>query len=115
MKLFTNKKSEAITIFLVVLIVVVFLGWLINFASRECRSNSDCNNGFYCGSDYACHQIPVVEKTIIQNNLVAPAFVIGIAIIIAAIVLRWRRNPSKGTNHMETEQKQENKNPLKLP
>ncbi len=110
MKFFINKKGEALTLVLIVLIVVVFIGWLINLNQRECRSNNDCGSGYYCGSDFTCHQIPTIEKTLVQNNLVLPSVIIGIAIVIAAFILRFgnlrvRRNQDLGAG----EQKEENK------
>src|SRR3989338_2512513 len=87
MKLSKSRKSEAITVILVTLMVLVFFGWLINLHSRECRSNNDCNDGFYCGSDFSCHQMQVIEKNS-GYNLLMPSIIIGIAIIIAAMILK---------------------------
>jgi uncharacterized protein YpmB len=93
MNIFHNKKSEALIIILIVIIVVVFLGWIVSIGSKECRSNSDCSSEFYCGSDFACHKIPTIEKTIVKNNLIFPSTIIGIAIIIAAIIIKWSKLP----------------------
>jgi len=90
-----KRADGGLTVVLVVIIVVIFLGWLANLGSKECRSNTDCGNEFYCGSDFACHQIPVIEKTIVQNNLVVPSIIIGIAIVIAALILRWNKSSLK--------------------
>ena len=115
MKMLRSKKSEVVlaTIF-IVLIIIIFLGWLVNVGSRECRTNSDCDNANYCGSDFACHQIPTIEKTIVQNNFIVPSIIIAIAIIIAAIVLKWKRIPFRNRSKKETEQEQ-SQNPLKMP
>jgi len=87
--LFKFKKADGgLTIVLVVVIIAVFLGWLVNLGSKECRSNSDCGNGLYCGSDFACHQIPIIEKTIVKNNLIWSSTIIGTAIIISALILK---------------------------
>ncbi len=118
MNLFDNKKSEALTIILVVIIISVFLGWFINFSSRECRSNNDCQEDYYCGSDHACHQIPVIEKTIVKNNLLVPSIIIGIAIIIAALILKSFKIPFRRKRNvtMKTEEKtEEQPKRLKIP
>ena len=109
MKYFHNKKSEAITIIILALILVFFVGWLLNFNSRECRSDGQCSSGFYCGSDFACHQIPVVENTIVKNNIMFPSIILGIAIIIAAYILRYGKNPPrKKQEHQEIKLQQYN-------
>ena len=116
MNILSFKKSEmALTVILIVIIVVVFLGWLINIGSRECRSNADCGSGFYCGSDFACHQIPTVEKTVVKNNLIVPSIIIGIAIIIAAIVLKWEKIPFRKKSQVDTSKENIQNNPLKMP
>jgi len=113
MNFLKNKRAEAFTIILVVIIIVIFLGWLVDFKSKECRSNSDCPADFYCGSDFSCHQIPTIEKTIIKNNLIIPSIIIGIAIIISAIVLNSRKPYLKSSNPEKEEKTY--KNPLKIP
>jgi len=115
MKLFNNKRAELVTIILIIIVIVFSLGWLINLGSRECRTNSQCGSGSYCGSDFACHQIPVIEKTIVQNNLLIPSIIIGLAIIIAAIVLKPIKFHSKKNPEQEIKKENINKNPLKIP
>ncbi|HJN56590.1 MAG: hypothetical protein QF436_00125 [Candidatus Woesearchaeota archaeon] len=89
MQLFNAKKGEAVlAVILIIIIIVIFLGWLVNVGTKECRSNSECRSDNYCGSDFTCHQIPVIEKTIVKNNLIVPSLIIGLAIVIAAIVLK---------------------------
>lgn len=90
-----KRANIGLAVVLVVIIVAIFLGWLVNLGSKECRSNTDCGNEFYCGSDFACHQIPVIEKTIVQNNLILPSIIIGIAIVTAALILKWNKLPLK--------------------
>ena len=112
MRIFESRKSEAITVILVTLIIIIFLGWLVNLGSRECRSNSQCGSAQYCGSDFACHQLPTIEKTIIKNNLIVPSIILGIAIIIAAVTLRVGKLAPKKDFEQPGEQK---RNPLKMP
>ena len=71
--LFASKKSEAVTIaiiLIIALVIILIIG--VDIWSHECNRNSDCNSGEYCGSDFACHQIPTIEKTVVQNNFVFP-------------------------------------------
>lgn len=93
MNLFHNRKGEALTIIVIVVIIILFLTWVVSVNSRECRNNSQCDKGFYCGSDFACHQIPVIEKTIVKNNLILPSFIIALAIIIGAIIVKSGKIP----------------------
>jgi len=117
MVFFNNKRAEIVSIILVIIIITIALGWLVNLGSRECRSDSQCPADNYCGSDFSCHQIPTIEKTLVKNNLITPSIIIGIAIIIAAIVLRVGKiYPSKkneGPEQQSTENA--NKNPLRMP
>ena len=113
MKIFASRKSEAITIILVTLIIIVFLGWLINVGSRECRSNSQCGSAQYCGSDFACHELPTIEKTIVKNNLIVPSIILGIAIIIAALIIKFGKSSLRKDSNTESSEKQ--KNLLKMP
>lgn len=113
MNFFSNKKAEALTIILVIIILVLFIGWLVSFNSRECRSNAQCPSDYYCGSDFSCHQLPTIEKTVIKNNLVVPSIIMGIAIIVAALILRFGKKSFKTTKE-ETAQENTN-NPLNMP
>ncbi len=119
MKLFNHRKSEAIVILLIVVVLVLFFGWLISFTSKECRSNSQCPKDNYCGSDFSCHQIPVIEKTAVENNLLMPSIILGIAIIAAALILKSEKislNPFRKNKQQEAEANNEaGKNPLRMP
>jgi len=85
-----NKKGDGgLVAIVIILILVIFFGWLINLNGRECRSNKDCGNNSYCGSDFSCHEFPVIEKNSGNGNYVAPAIIIGLALVITAIILRW--------------------------
>ena len=96
-----NKRAEALTAaVLIVVIIAVFLGWIISFNSKECRSNSQCQSGYYCGSDFSCHEMPVIERTLKENNLIMPSIIIGIAIIAAAFILR-AKNSSRNNKSPE--------------
>jgi len=113
MRIFESRKSEAITVILVTLIIIIFLGWLINIGSRECRSNSQCGSAQYCGSDFACHELPTIEKTITKNSLIVPSIILGIAIIIAALIIKFGKSPIRKSTNIDQSEKQ--KNLLKMP
>mgnify|MGYP001576683695 CR=1 FL=1 len=90
MKYAKNKRAELMMgLALLAIVFLIFVGWLITINKRECTSDSYCGEGYYCGSDFGCHKMPVYEKTVVDNSLVAPAVIIGLAIVLAAIVLRW--------------------------
>jgi uncharacterized ion transporter superfamily protein YfcC len=107
MKLFGSKKSEALTIIVIVVIILVFLGWVINVGSRECKNNSQCGSGQYCGSDYACHQIPTIEKTTVKNNLILPSIIIGIAIVMGAVIIRYGKSYTERRNEAPRDQQEQ--------
>ncbi len=87
-----NKKADGgLTAIIIILIAVVFIGWLINLGNRECNSNKDCNEDYYCGSDFSCHKIPVIEKTTTINkiSITGPLIIISLTLIILAIIWKW--------------------------
>lgn len=91
-----NKKGDAVAAIIIVVIIVVFIGWLISVGQRECNSNNDCGEGYYCGVKHNCHKIPVLEKeVIIQHRYVWPSIIIGLAIVAAAIILKYKKNRKK--------------------
>ncbi|MBD3313022.1 hypothetical protein GF345_01115 [Candidatus Woesearchaeota archaeon] len=88
-----NKKANVALALLAVIVVVIILYLILINALKECRQDSQCGEGSYCGSDFRCHEMKVIQKSVINNeyHLWKASFVIGIAIIIAAIILRLRR------------------------
>ena len=92
------KKGDAGLTVAVIIIIVVFLGWLVNVGQRECDNNNDCRENQYCGSDFSCHNIPVIEKdnTIVQKNYLVPSIIIGASIVIAAIFFNLDKIQTKG-------------------
>ena len=84
-----NRKSEAgLTIIAIVIIAVLFLGWIINLNQRECRGNKDCGSEAYCGSDFSCHSFPTIQKNVVEYNFLIPSIIIGFAIVIASLIFR---------------------------
>jgi len=61
--------------------------WIVN--RRECNSNSDCSQDQYCGSDFSCHNIPVIEKTIVKRSWTLPILIICSTIVALAIIFKW--------------------------
>lgn len=103
------RKSEAgLTVILVIVVVLFFLGWLINLSQRECKSNKDCGSESYCGSDFSCHAYPTIQKTIVQYSLLWPAVIIGISIIIAAWIFKNVEIRYKGEPKQEAQENENN-------
>lgn len=104
-----KKADGGLTAIVIIIIIIVFLGWLVNVANRECNKNSDCAKDEYCGVDYGCHEIPVITKTEtpVQRtyNFIGPSVIIGIALIITAIILRWDKIKPKKQKSVETQTK----------
>ena len=110
-----NKKSEAgLVIILIVIIVLFFFCWLINVGQRECKSNMDCGSESYCGSGFSCHTFPNIQKTVDQYDLFWPAVAIGIAIIIAAFILKWQKTISEEIKEQQTIVKVQKEEPFEV-
>jgi hypothetical protein len=89
-----NKRADGgLTAIVIILILVIFLGWLINVRGRECRNNNDCGEDNYCGSDFSCHKYPIIEKEsiVVERHYTVPAIIIGVALIVTAVILRWNK------------------------
>lgn len=105
-----NKKADGgLTAVVIILVIVVFLGYLINVGGRECRTNKDCGEDYYCGSDFACHKFQVIEKTSESGNYVVPALIVGIALIVTAIILKWDKISESRKAKKQDKQKEETK------
>ena len=89
-----NKKANGALLILVVIAVIAIIYIIASNAVKECWKDTDCGQERYCGSDFKCHDMKIVNKTIINNDygLWKAAFIIGFAIIIAAFILRWKKN-----------------------
>ncbi|MBU0628211.1 MAG: hypothetical protein KKC75_03410 [Nanoarchaeota archaeon] len=99
-----NKKADGgLTAIIIILIVIVFLGWLININSRECSSNKDCKGDSYCGSDFSCHQYPAIQKNTVKVSLTLPIIIICITAIALTLILRWEKIFKRQPVKVETE------------
>ena len=88
--LMKNKKGNALVVVLVIIIVIWVVWWTIGIANRECEKDVDCGGEQYCGSDFTCHDFKVIEKTVIQNyDYVKPAIILGIAMVIATLIIAY--------------------------
>ena len=85
-----NKKGNIILGVLLIVIIIIIIVWLAGMAGRQCRRDTDCGTERYCGSDFKCHNIPVIEKTVIENHydFTVAGFLIALGIVIAAIIIR---------------------------
>ena len=95
MKHVYKKADGGLTLIIVAIVIVLFLGWIINLSQRECKSNKDCGSEAYCGSDFSCHTYPTINKTVVQYNFLIPSVIIGIAIIIVAVIFNWSKIKQK--------------------
>ncbi len=89
-----NKRADGgLTAIVIIVVILVFLSYLVNISQRQCSSNKDCSDGSYCGSDFSCHKIPVIERqtspVVVNRDYTGAAWVIGIAIVIASIFFNW--------------------------
>lgn len=90
MRMFTYKKASAAVIVLSVILILIILFWIGKSLMKECKKDTDCSSGYYCSSDFKCHETKTIEKTIIKNDFSKSAYSIAFAIIIAAIILRFK-------------------------
>jgi len=101
-----GKKGDVTigALFLIVIIILFFM-WAVTYAGKECRNDNDCTKNSYCGSDFSCHAHPVIvqEKAVereVSSNYTAAAFMLGLSIVIAAIILRKKNgNGNPSPNH----------------
>jgi len=86
--MFNKKADGGLTAIIIIIIALVFLGWLVNLGSRQCSSNGDCKSDQYCGSDFSCHKMQVIEKetTIIQRNYGGIVWAIALTVIIIVLI-----------------------------
>ncbi len=75
---------------------LVSLIYTVNQAKKECKINKDCSGNQYCGSDFKCHDAPVVEKEITkevvkyEQSYVAASAILAAGLIIAALIYKGK-------------------------
>jgi len=91
-----------------ILLVIAVLALLTERFNRECNSNNDCSKEQYCGSDFSCHDIPIIQKDTVKISLTLPITILSITAIILAIICRWENLfGKKGNKTKETQSKSE--------
>ena len=104
------KKGEVtLAVIVLIIVIIVFVGWMMREGWKECRSNRDCGETEYCGADFSCHEYKIVQVPSPSDRTTSTAWIIGIAIIIAAIILKWdsifrRGHASHGNEHHHEEE-----------
>jgi len=86
-----NKKGSVVIIILILLIIIIVIAWLVSLSGRECEEDNDCLENHYCGSDFTCHEHPVIEKEVTKNRLLGPSIILGLCVIISAVILRYKK------------------------
>ncbi|MBI2546637.1 hypothetical protein HYV81_05660 [Candidatus Woesearchaeota archaeon] len=105
------RKAAGIGMIVLAVVIVLLVLWaLLKYASRECSYDSQCPQEHYCGSDFKCHQVKVVEKTVVINDYSTAAAIISIALIIAVLLLRDNRWNSITNRFFST--KKEHQHPM---
>ncbi len=92
-----GKKGDVMLVTILILIILVIIIMFVdNFALRGCRRDSECGDNSYCGVDKECHTHPVIEREIIKErvaqDLLFPSVILGLALIIAAVIYKWKVN-----------------------
>lgn len=83
-----GKKGSIVVPIIVVIALFVIVYQVVSLVGRECSKDKDCKStNDYCGSDFKCHPHPVITKT----NYIPAALIIAAGLIIAALILRWKR------------------------
>jgi len=82
-----GKKANAAVILLALILIIIVVYWIVNLSSRECNHDDECGTDRYCGSDFKCHD-KIINR--VEYSLMGPALVVGFAIVIGAIILRWK-------------------------
>ena len=81
-----NKKGNALGFVAIILALTILVFFVVGTYMQECKSNRDCPDNAYCGTDHECHQYP--DKILVKENnflliLLAIGFVIsGLVIAI---------------------------------
>lgn len=105
-----GKKGQVATILIIVLIVVLVI-WVVNFGRRECRTDRNCGKEYYCGSDFQCHE---KEKIAVKSNdFLFPSLIIAVALIISAVILRFKFGRKKEPEAPQQEQEEQSSNDFK--
>ena len=106
MRAFKKKSQASVFAALFMILLVAGIAWLIHIRQRECNTNKDCPTDNYCGSDFACHEYPTIQRTYVEYSLMGPALVIALAILITAILLNFSSIFPRKERHEEQTMKE---------
>lgn len=89
--MFYKKADVGLGAIIIIIIIVLFLGWLVNEGWKECRIESDCKSDQYCTSQFECKDIPVMKSSAPSQGVIGDygAPIIGISLIAAALIMKW--------------------------
>ena len=79
-------KTFCITI--IVLIIIISGVLIVAFISQECQTNAGCSEDEYCSYSHKC--VPYPSREFSTKNLLPSAFVVGIAIVLGAYIIRGK-------------------------
>ena len=87
-----NKKGNLLIGWAVILIIVILIIIVLE-VNKECRRDNDCPKDMYCAVGNICKDIPVIEKTVYKQDLLKPAALIALAVIIGAWFIKRKKQP----------------------
>ena len=102
------------TISVVLVVIILILGFYIvsTELKKQCRGDADCTTEEYCAYDFTCHKKEVIIKTEVHQDLIIPAVILAIALIIAAAYYKGditlsKKKPEKKAESKRAEDKEE--------
>ncbi len=80
------KVQSGTLIVILIIVSLILISWV---GGWECLNNSDCNSDEVCTVKHTCYKPAIPEKTvyITETKYAGAAIILGIAIILAAIIL----------------------------
>lgn len=87
-----GKKANGVVVILLIIVIIFIIAWGVSKSGRECSNNVDCGTDRYCGSDFRCHDIPAIEKTVVEHDYIPAALIIAMGMIAAAIILKKKKS-----------------------
>ncbi len=82
-----HKGNVVLIVFILIVVLLSFILIVVEIASVECNNNRDCPADSYCNADNECRQYPE-EVVVREQSFLGAAWVIGMALVVAAIILR---------------------------
>ena len=91
--IFHSRKGFQWAGLLAFLLIIGLVVAFSSVATRECTKDTQCGEAGYCGSDFACHKVPVVSvsKTEYHSDFTQAAALLSISIVVAALILKKRQ------------------------